>query len=334
MDAGDGNTVRAISGSADGRVLVAAGINWIWRSVDHGATWTQVQGTDLGQWITVRCNDAATICLAGTEYDLDDAPGAFYRSTDSGASWSLVANSNGTGYWRDVWCNPSGTTWMAAMSRPFIGDFGWLYTSATSGTSFTQISGTDTARWGSVACDATATKCVATAGPDKNNEASPSLIYLSDNGFQTLTPSSAIPRGSSFGCTMSLDGTKILVAQYEIDEDDDGGFDNPGFVWRSGDGGQTFEETNAPPSYYFGVACDAAFKMCALGRSGDAGYDPTPMLTSCTGGHTWGEDPGERAYYMGVKVNADGGFMYAAVESTEEDDYCCGKVWSYPLSIV
>jgi hypothetical protein len=51
------------------------------------------------------------------------------------------------------------------------------------------------------------------------------------------------------------------------------------------------------------------------------------MLLSCDGGHTWSEVAGTDTYWASVKVNADGGFMYAV------NEFGPSFVYSYPLPV-
>jgi len=303
----------SISGSADSNVLVASDAVWIWRSTNYGANWTQVAGSDLGQWRSIACDDTGTTCVAVTF----GASGAIYRSTSGGVTWSIVANTT-MGFWRSLWCDPSATTCFAvigSVSVPYQ-----IYKSTDSGATFNAMPNTlSIQQWSVVACDATATKCIATStkGPG----------YVSNDGFQTLA---IVPNtyGDSYGATVSLDGTKMIIAQYDSMIGTGPDIDGPGFLWYSHDGGQTFEKSTAPRSYKFQVACDAAFKVCAVGNNMDMDFNPVPMLTSCDGGRTWSENAGDKAYWNCIKVSADGGSMFAG------DDDFRSFIYSYPLPVV
>lgn len=292
-------------------MLIALDLARIYRSTNFGANWTEVAGTsDLPQyvnWRTVACDDSGTTCVAGVNY------GNLYRSTDSGATWTIVPGTGPDWFWTNVWCDPTGTTWFAATGAQ-------IYKSTTGGATFTAMPSTSNiADWLAVACDATATTCIATPYDG--------AVYTTNDGFQTITQVPNSPLGISYAATVSLDGTKMIFTQYESDEPP---YYGPGFIWYSDDGGQTFERTNAPAGYYYGIACDAAFKMCAVGRNGDFDYNRVLMLTSCDGGRTWSEDPGEERFWFMVKVNADGGYMYAADDTNKDGG---GFIFSYPLPI-
>jgi photosystem II stability/assembly factor-like uncharacterized protein len=246
----------------------------------------------------------------------NNGPGAIYRSTNGGATWSIVANTSGV--WTTLWC---ATTCFAAIELTSVSP-GEIYKSTDSGATFTAMPNTKIqTEWGVVACDATATKCLATGAGSPN--ARP--IYISSDGFQTLA---IVPNsyGVANGATVSRDGTKMIFAQYQSRQSASGSFvDGPGFIWYSHDGGQTFEKSNAPQSFYDRVSCDAAFKRCAVVHQFDENYGPVPMLTSCDGGRTWSEDLGDKKYWRAVHVSPDGRFMYAV------GDY---SIYSYPLPVV
>lgn len=293
----------------------------MWRSVDGGA-WGLLPNTNLGGgFTTIRCNDAGTVCLA--------APGNLFRSVDKGSTWDQVESAPGGGRFFTVWSNPAGTVWFAATFSVGPGTNGWLYKSTDSGVTWTQIQGSQIDRWGTVSCDATATKCVAGGRSRPNAEAS--YLYYSNDGLQTLTQASGLPRGLFAGSTMSADGQNVLVTAFEVDSDVDPFPDGPGYIYRSEDGGQTFEQADAPQAYYYGIDCDSAFKMCAVAPNGDFNYNFAPMLTSCDGGRTWFDSPGVALGFLDVKVNADGGMMYSAADSrpTPTSPY---YVWSFPLA--
>jgi hypothetical protein len=309
---------NAITGSADGQVLVAAANTWLWRTADAGKTWVKLANTNLGFWATVQCNNAATVCLAVTAFSLGFGNGALYRSVDQGATWSAVAG--GEGRWSTLWCDPSGSTWFAGTFSQGPGTNGWLYMSTNGGLSFTQIAGTNIERWGGVACDSSATKCVVVSRDRPNGDFAP--IYTSNNGLQTITEVPNFPYGIVFGVTMSADGEKVIVPQTESSL----GGNGPGYVWHSKDGAQTFQMTNAPRRYYYGVSCDAAFTMCAVAPNGDENYDPVFMQTSCDGGRTWNEDPVTKGGWLDTQVNADGGLMYATVDTPNPK-----HIYSFPL---
>jgi hypothetical protein len=174
-------------------------------------------------------------------------------------------------------------------------------------------------QWSVVACDASATKCIATslAGPG----------YVSNDGLQTFAMVNNT-YGNSYGATVSRDGTKMIIAQCDSLVGAGPTIDGPGFLWYSHDGGQTFEKSTAPRSYKFQVACDAAFEVCAVGNNMDVDYNPPHMLTSCDGGRIWSENAGDKAYWNCVKVSADGGSMYTG------DDDLRSYIYSYPQPVV
>lgn len=79
-----------------------------------------------------------------------------------------------------------------------------------------------------------------------------------------------------------------------------------------------FQVTNVPRGHFFQpatVSCDAEFKICAFARNWNDNYDCNMLVTSCDGGKTWSENPDREDCWTDVKVNADGGLIYATGES-------------------
>lgn len=308
----------AVTGTPDGSLLLAGTSQGVWRSIDGGA-WSLLPNTNLGGFFYImRCNDAGTICVASA--------GNLFRSVDKGSTWTQV--QGGVGDFTTVWTNSAGTVWFAATLRAGSGQNGWLYKSTDSGVTWTQIAGSQIERWGTVSCDATATKCVAGGRQRPNFEAG--LVYYSTNGLQTLTPATGLPRGHYAGSAMSADGQEVLVTSFETDSDVDPFADEAGYIYRSEDGGQTFLQTAAPQAYYYGISCDSAFKMCAAAPNGDASYNFANMQTSCDGGRTWFASSEAPLGFLDVEVN-DAGMMYSAADSrlTNASPY---YVWSFPLA--
>jgi hypothetical protein len=86
----DANTIYVGLGDLHGQIQYGSGIM---KSTDAGATWTKIGlptlGTNVGVTHIVKGNDTGTTLIAGT----GGGPGfwgALYRSTDSGATWSLA----------------------------------------------------------------------------------------------------------------------------------------------------------------------------------------------------------------------------------------------------
>jgi hypothetical protein len=223
------------------------------------------QVLDLGAFASprgLRCNNAGTMCMLSTFYTQPGfLQGQLYRSTDGGATWSVVPDTQ-KGQWWAFWCNPAGTVWIVAISNNGIfGSQSWgaLYKSTDSGASFSIIPGTDqnVARWTSIECDDAGMKCLGLAETDPNL-IDGSYPFTSEDGFLTLNKVTSIPNGIFFGGSVSRDGSKMLVAQ--ANNYASGIAFDVGLIYYSDDGGATFTPTNAPHRYYLNTFCDSEFK--------------------------------------------------------------------------
>ncbi len=344
----------SISGSADGQRLVAVATGMWTRSEDYGETWTQIPDSTLFTPSSVRCDATGMTCVTTTIYGVSFARGSIYRSVDGGATWAVVVDK--VGQFRDVTCDPTGTKWFAVLNSRPGGQNGFIYKSVDSGATWNTIPGSDLTFWSTVACDETFLKCTAAASEIFNGD--PGSIYVTDDGFQTISLVPNSPSGIFWDSAVSADGQQMIVVQYESDDD---GPRTRGLIWRSSDGGTTrimfrvcfvfwtmmndrhimkptpilprptgnsFQRMDAPSRYYYGVSCDAAFHMCAAAPNGQgANYDASLMLVSCDGGLTWNETPGAAKYWTSVKVNADGGLM------TSVEQWGPSFAYSYPLPI-
>ncbi|HAJ37835.1 MAG TPA: glycosyl hydrolase [Chloroflexi bacterium] len=93
-----------MAGSDDGLVHI---------SRDGGASWQNITPPDLPEWSYIRTVepspfDAATWYLAATRYKLDDPAPYLYKTTDYGASWSVItAGIPADDYTRVIRCDPN-----------------------------------------------------------------------------------------------------------------------------------------------------------------------------------------------------------------------------------
>jgi hypothetical protein len=150
---------------ADGTKLVAAGYgaytppitgpstytgDYIYTSVDSGATWTQTGSPRLWQSVASSADGTKLVATVGTNYW---SPGYIYTSGDSGATWTQ--RDVKLAWWSSVASSADGTKLVAAV----VG--GRVYTSGDSGESWTPAGSTQ--GWSSVASSADGTKLVAVA---------------------------------------------------------------------------------------------------------------------------------------------------------------------------
>jgi len=98
------------------------------RTRDRGATWEQLQLPGLPDWawissIEVSAHDPEVVMVAAHRYRLQDRAPYLYRSTDGGASWSLVVDGIAANdFVRVVRCDPeeSGIWYAGTERRPYF----------------------------------------------------------------------------------------------------------------------------------------------------------------------------------------------------------------------
>jgi hypothetical protein len=88
----------------DGSIVMMGGFdgsfkNDVWQSTDYGATWTQQKPNDANGWSgrnrhsTVVMQDGSIVLMGGYDTPSDDYQNDVWRSTNNGATWTLVNNN-------------------------------------------------------------------------------------------------------------------------------------------------------------------------------------------------------------------------------------------------
>jgi photosystem II stability/assembly factor-like uncharacterized protein len=192
--------------SADGQTVAAAFPSYgqvpggVFVSTNSGGAWGQPL-QDYFDWPSVACSAEGRLMVASTGFGY---PPLFYRSTDSGQTWTALAPTNvpnslllefsadGT---KLIGANPGGGIFIST-------DHGdsWQATSAPS------------LGWGSISCSAEAQTVIAAFGShDGSNPVTPGPVYFSRDSGTTWTPAALAPANwASVAC--SADGAKLFAA--------------------------------------------------------------------------------------------------------------------------
>jgi uncharacterized repeat protein (TIGR02543 family) len=128
---------RGVAMSSDGSkmygvVNATTGTRGIYKSTDHGATWSQVGGTTGRTYYGVASSsDGTTIAaiVSGTN-------GGIYVSTDSGTTWTMLLSTS-TGSWRGIAISGDGNTITGAIQAGTYPNCG-IWVSTNKGTSWSQ----------------------------------------------------------------------------------------------------------------------------------------------------------------------------------------------------
>lgn len=186
---------RRVSTDSNGQYLVASNIEvtftgYIYTSSNYGTSWTQRTAAGNRNWSGLAVNSSGSImyaCVFG---------GAIWRSTNSGASWSVINNANIN--WIDIATDSTGTKVVAVVKG------GGIYTSINSGVTWSNSNDAPIANWECVASDSTGTNLIA---------GSNGSIYISNNSGvnwiqQTSSPTNVI----WISVTTNSDGTEYSAA--------------------------------------------------------------------------------------------------------------------------
>jgi hypothetical protein len=92
----------------------------IWKSVDHGASWTVVEASPTAKWRSLVISDDGSKIVAGT-FD-----GALYVSKDNGASWTPQADLPAVGPYYGIGVSADGSVIVTGKSNGqlYVGNYG------------------------------------------------------------------------------------------------------------------------------------------------------------------------------------------------------------------
>ena len=288
------------------------------------AHWTVNRTSSVGTWAWTNQSSAgarkwhalATSADGSKLYAGVDDGGSLYRSTDSGVTWSVIANTSGKN-WFSIASNIDGTK-VAAVDRG-----GHMWTSTDSGSTWTQRSVGAVRNWESIASSSDGTKLVAVASNGDSN----GFIYTSSNSGVTWS-SNLAPAGTNkfTGVASSNDGTYLAATTWANG------------IYTSSNSGQTWTARTLPvpnsdsTTYLQAVASSGDGSRLVTGsRTLAGGSNGGVIFTSADYGVTWKAFSQTNLDYINFTSNGDGSRLAATVYDqtgvSTSADY--GATWSF-----
>lgn len=270
----------AVTMSADGTVMTAAGSTNIYISTNSGATWMPTSAP--GQYWAAIASSADGSKLIAAAVPAGIYAGGIYTSTNFGTSWSSnnVLNPN---HWQSVACSADGTRLIAAEGNNYSGP---IYLSTNSGNSWAAANA-PISNWCSVASSADGSKLLAgTFGGS---------AYLSTNTGATWILQTNLPAARWTTMALSADGRILVAVAYDVGS-------GPGGIYTSTNSGAAWTRANTPTSqYYWPTFCSSAdgTKWVAIGYW---------VFYSTNSGNTWtsNSSPNLFAKWTSIASSADG----------------------------
>ncbi|MDA8428742.1 MAG: tail fiber domain-containing protein [Geobacteraceae bacterium] len=300
---------RSLASSADGSKFYAAAYgDYIWKSVDGGASWAISGNASVQNWQAIASSSDGTKLIAAV------SGGLLYTSSDSGATWTPREIVGGEGSvsrsWQAVASTSDGTMLFAVTN----GAGGQIWGSTDSGATWTNKG--ISSNWSSIATSADGAKVVAAA--------TGGYVWLSGNsGSSWNSTGPQVGQTKNWGAVASsADGTKLVAADdFYIYT-----FDNLGNNWQ---------QANVP-AYAFmkwrslASSADGTI-LAANGYVGPVGYLQASVFVSIDSGKNWSQQ-----YLFGIDtqnssptslplaISADGGAV-AVAQSNTDYIYLSGK---------
>jgi hypothetical protein len=283
--------------SRDGTALYIGyglGVSSIYKSSDHGQTWTNIV-TGLTHGLnTIACSDDGGVIMAATGNTGGGPSDPVFLSTDGGTTFNAVAGlvGAGNGNWNSTLVSSDG-------SKLFISQYGgFIYYSDDTGETWIQSSAvSQQQQWLQVVCSSDGTKVAAiTIG------GGPPVLWTSSDGGDTWTNQPTTLNLNIIA--MSGDGSLLV------------GTDS-NYVYTSSDNGAHWTQTSAPNTGSWGAICcsdDGSIIVAAsspnLYVSEDSGDSWTNTNPSASGN-----------YWSNVCCSSDGSIRVAADDSS-------GDIWT------
>jgi len=212
----------SVASSSSGSNLVAlADAGGIWTSTNSGVTWTNAiyySSIPLQRWQSVASSASGSNLVAVSAYNpliWPSSSGTFFRSTNSGVSWTVSTTSGIIGQdWTSVASSADGTHLAAVVpfQSSYLGGtiYGGIWTSTNSGVTWTEQLGAPTSEnWCSIASSANGSNLVAVAQPFGDQGG----IWMSaDSGVTWNESTSSGPTGLDWESVASSASGSNLVA--------------------------------------------------------------------------------------------------------------------------
>lgn len=270
----DGSKLIASSIDAGGKVVI---------SRDSGKTWETQTSLGTKNWRGVASSGDGRVLVAGQNL------GAFFYSTDSGATWTQPAALPAVGNWWGVAVSNDGTTIVANDFRD-----GFVYVSKDSGANWSKKDSLGVGKWRSVAVSADGKKIVVGQAPG-------SVYHSTDGGLSW--EQNAIGTGYWSGIAASLDGSRIVASDYYT-----------GYVQTSKDSGVNWRSVVSLGTGTWRSVSSSGDGM-HLSASND---DDNRLYVSADAGVSWSiqEEAGIGPWY-GIAVSGDGTRILGGVTTGE-----------------
>lgn len=279
---------ESVASSADGSKLVAvARDDYIYTSVDSGATWTR-RGENSG-WKSVASSADGTKLIAGISSFLISS-NALYRSSDSGATWEKTAAFGAVA----LGSSADGTSLIASTA-------GGIQVSRDSGATWKEagileFNNFPSQAWTSVAISADGlTLLVGEGRGNTTDDYQGGFLYVSQDGGKQWTRRG--PQKDWRSVALSADGSSLIAAAYGD------------YVYTSGPTGESWTQT-ASKQYWLAVAMAGDGKSTVAAGEGVNGgaWTGGPMFHSSDAGASWRElaSPNWIAGWPSVTISGDG----------------------------
>jgi len=283
---------NSIASSSDGMKLAAAA-DWIYTSIDGGATWTERTSAGNKGWMSIASSSDGTKLAAVSGNSI-------YTSADSGSTW-VERTSVGYAGWNTITSSEDGT-------RLFAADDAYIYRSTDSGVTWLRTA--SYRQWKSVSSSSDGMKVAAV--PIEG------YIYTSMDGGISWTECTTAGSKRWASISYSSDGTSIAAA--------DGG--SPyGYIYTSADGGVTWiQRTSAGSNKWKSITSSSnGSKIAAVMTYNDGfGNKYSLVYLSTNSGETWSSKYSNGIYLNSITSSSDGsrlavtdwhGYIYTSQDS-------------------
>jgi photosystem II stability/assembly factor-like uncharacterized protein len=219
---------QAVACSADGQKMVAA-VNdgGIYTSTNGGTKWT-ITSAPLTNWFAVASSANGNRLVAAVNYYIGYSP--IYLSTDGGLTWNpTTAPSYGLN-WRSLASSGDGKVLAAA-------SYGYIYVSTNYGSTWIKTSAASH-QWTGIAMSGNGSSIAACIAGTSGTG-----VYVSTNFGGTWNLGGAPTTNSWQSIAVSADGSQIIAVAWQ----------KP--IYRSSDGGVTWNSINPYSDSFVSVAC-------------------------------------------------------------------------------
>ncbi|MEI6479170.1 MAG: hypothetical protein WCO18_02650, partial [bacterium] len=277
-----GHTFDSIAISSDGTKLAATSYgNYIYTSVDSGATWTARTSAGSRNWYFISSS------ADGTKLAAVENNGHIFVSSNSGATWAQTSAVSGN--WTYIASSADGTK-LAAVNKD-----SYLYTSADSGATWTARTSAGQRSWFTIASSADGTKLIAGVFNDVPTVPGTGYLYTSTDSGTTWTQRTGAGKRMWYSVSSSSDGNKLVAVS------------NDGSIYTSADSGSTWiSQTSSSGQGWFHVSSSSDGSVIVA--SPYSGY----IYVSTDSGVTWTKQSSPGSVGWQSLVSSSDGTRFAA----------------------